>query len=77
MPRQPSGEAQTVAQRVQRHRRAQIAELARLRAEVERLRAVLEEIAEEELDEGDPDPTEPTFGARYYIGLAREALKQA
>lgn len=47
MPRQPSGEAQTVAQRVQRHRRGQIAELARLRAEVERLEALVAEMRAE------------------------------
>lgn len=50
------------------------AEVARLRAENERLRAALEEIGAEELDEGDDDPTEPTFGARYYVNLARKAL---
>jgi len=45
-------------------------------AEIARLRAALEEIAEEELDEGDPVPDEPTFGARYYIDIARRALRE-
>ena len=41
----------------------------------EKYRKALEEIAETELDEGDTVKDEPTFGARYYIAIARKALE--
>jgi len=34
----------------------------------------LKEIAAKELAEGDAIPDEPTFGARHYIKIARDAL---
>lgn len=35
----------------------------------------MKEIAEEELDEGDSPTDLPTFGAQYYVEIARKALK--